>query len=204
MIKLILSFIVTSTLVSLTSFAEAPKKKFLRLDPNRTINISGPIKNLSKHSKRMLKLSENNKKSIYVIIDSYGGNVLGGVEFIQSIDRVRSRGIRVKCVVTGASMSMATHILAACSHRYALPTSLIMWHPMAISVAFARLTEVNTEQMNQQLQLMSRYLDLRLRSALGISESKYRKYEKGEYIMFAADIKKRVAPDFLSIVEDVR
>ena len=151
----------------------------------------------------MIKLSENNKKPIYVTIDSYGGNVLGGVEFIQAIDRVRSRGIKVKCVVTGASMSMATHILAACSHRYALPTSLIMWHPMAISVSFARLTEVNTDQMNQQLQLLSRYLDVRLRSALGISEAKYRKYEKGEYIMFAADIKRRVAPDFLSIVEDV-
>lgn len=152
----------------------------------------------------MLRLSENNKKPIYVTVDSYGGNVLGGVGFIQAIDRVRSRGIKVKCVVTGAAMSMATHIFATCSHRYAFPTSLIMWHPMAISVAFARLTEINTDQMNQQLKLLSRYLDVRLRTTLGISEAKYRKYEKGEYIMFAADIKKRVAPDFLSIVEDVR
>jgi ATP-dependent protease ClpP protease subunit len=203
-VKLILSIIVTSILVSPTSYAKGQKKKFLKLNPDRTIHIVGPIKNLRSQSKRILKLSENNQKPIYVTIDSYGGSVLGGVEFIQAMDRVRSRGVRVKCVVTGASMSMATHILAACSNRYALPTSLIMWHPMAINVAFARLTEVNTEQMNEQLRLLSRYLDVRLRDSLAISEAKYRKFEKGEYIMFGADIKKRVAPDFLSIIEDVR
>ncbi len=41
-------------------------------------------------------------------------------------------------------------------------------------------------------------------NALKTTFQQIRKYEKGEYIMFAADIKKRVAPDFLSIVEDVR
>lgn len=200
MTKLILSIIVTGILAFQTVYAGPA----LNLNPRRTVKVVGPIENLRKQSAKILRLSEESKKPIYVLVNSFGGSVFAGIGFVQAIDRVKTRGVKVKCVVTGSAMSMATHILSACSHRYALPTSLIMWHPMAMYAMFIKLTEENTGHMNRQFKLLSEYLDKRLKTTLGISEKKYREFEKGEYIMFGVDLRNKVAPKFLKIVEDVR
>lgn len=178
--------------------------KVLKVEKNRTVEIFGPINDLEYESKELIRMGNNSKNPVFVVIDSPGGSVIAGVKFIQAIDRVRSRGVPVYCAVTGMAMSMATHILAACSYRYALPTSLIMWHPMAISVMMARLTEKSSGQLNKQFKLLSKYLDERLKKALQISEEKYREYEEGEYIMFGYDLNNKVAPKFLRLVSDIR
>ena len=85
-----------------------------------------------------------------------------------------------------------------------MPTSLIMWHPMAMYAMFIKLTKKNTGQMNKQMKLLSDYLDERLKTALGISEKKYREFEEGEYIVFAHDLDSKIAPAFLNLVDDVR
>ena len=174
------------------------------MDKSRTVKISGPIKNLRVEANKMLKMADTSKNPISVVIDSPGGNVIGGLPLITAIDRIRSRGIQVNCVVDGMAMSMATHIIAACSNRYAMPTSLIMWHPIAINLMYARLTVKSTHQVKTQLVLLSKYLDTRLRLALGLKKAKFLEYHEGEYILFAETLEKKVAPKFLTLVSDIR
>ena len=199
MVKLILSIIVTNILVfqNLSARTIVVKK-------DRTIKIDGVIYNLQKQSKSIIEWTKKNKDPIFVIINSTGGSVIDGITFMQAIDRVKARGVKVYCIVTGMAMSMATHILSACNYRYAMPTSLVMWHPMAVNASSLKLTIKTTGHLNKQMKLLSTYLDKRLKAALNISEKKYREFEEGEYIVFAYDLKTKIAPKFLSIVKDLR
>ena len=159
---------------------------------------------MTRSANKLIRFGNGSKKPVYIVIDSPGGSVIGGLPIITAIDRLNSRGIEVNCVVDGMAMSMATHILAACTNRYALPTSLIMWHPIAINLMFARLTEKSAAQIKTQLTLLSKYLDTRLRSKLRISKETFQKYNEGEYIVFAHTLDKSIAPRFLTLVDDIR
>ena len=174
------------------------------MDKKRTVKISGPIKSLRVEASKILKMADTSRDPISVVVDSPGGNVIGGLPFITAIDRIRSRGIEVNCVVDGMAMSMATRIMAACTNRYAMPTSLIMWHPIAINLMYARLTVKSPHQVKTQLVLLSKYLDNRLRVSLGLKKDKFLEYHEGEYILFAETLEKKVAPRFLTLVSDIR
>ena len=185
-------------------FCQTAFSRVVMLDKDRTVSVVGPIKDLRKQANRLLEFSEANNKPVYVVINSLGGDIVGGLPLITAIDRVKSRGIKVSCVVDGMAMSMATYILAACSTRYALPTGLIMWHPVASSLVVTRLTEKTSQQIKTQLTLLSEYLDNRLRRSLGINKTKFEEYNEGQYIVFANDLNKKIAPRFLKIVKDIR
>lgn len=173
-------------------------------DPDRTLFVVGRIVDLKSTSTELLHLGNESNEKITIIIDSYGGGVVTGLEFIQAMDRVRSRGVTLDCVVMSAAMSMATHILAHCDNRYAFRTSLIMWHPISVSFTLVRLTEKSTEQIKTQLSLLSKYLEKTLKAVLGINEKEYNKYHENEYIVLADTLENEIAPAFLTIVDDVR
>lgn len=172
-----------------------------KLEGRRVINISGVIKNTQRISDRLLELSEV-AAPVTILIDSNGGSVIGGLQFIRAMDRAKSRGVVLNCVVTGHAMSMAMHILGNCQKRFALPTSLLMWHPAYVS-GFIILTEDRARQYGDQLRLLTEYLEKRLKKALGLKESTYNRHYKGEYIMLAADLKK-LTPKFITLVSDIR
>lgn len=185
-------------LLTTTAAAQQP----LEIDSNRVVGITGRINNLTGESQRLLLLSNQDSAPITIVIDSNGGSVIAGLEFYRAMDRVKSRGVELRCVVVGHAMSMAMHILGNCSTRYALPTSLLMWHPAYVS-GYMKLDEDKAKRYGDQLKLLTRYLERRLRRALRLRRSVYRKHYKGEYIMLAADLK-RLTPKFLTVISDVR
>lgn len=71
-------------------------------------------------------------RQVTLVIDSYGGYVSSGLRLVTGMQLLKARGISIRCVVTGAAMSMAFGILAQCDSRYALPYSALLWHPIRV------------------------------------------------------------------------
>jgi len=61
-------------------------------------------------------------------INTDGGDVSAGMDFIRRMDNVRARGVKVVCVVHKA-LSMGAYILeSACDERVAIDGALLMFH----------------------------------------------------------------------------
>lgn len=189
-------------LLALLFGAGALQAKTFKYDPKRVVHITGTIESMDEPAEAIRELSTT-KKPIFIIINSYGGYVIEGVKVITAINQAKARKVRVYCAISDAAMSMATHIAASCTRRYAFKTSLIMWHPIAINLMFVRLTEKSTEQFNVQLKLLSSHLDKELKKALGLSDDVFNNYHENEYIQFAVDLE-TIAPKFLTIIDDIR
>ena len=192
-------------LVFLTMLLTAPLfgGPVFKYNEKRAIIIDGPIEALDEKAEDIRKWSLESTKPIFIVINSYGGSVIDGLKVVTAINQAKARKARVYCAVTDAAMSMATHILTACSGRYALKTSLIMWHPIAVNLMFASLTEKSTKRFNKQLVLLSEHLDKELMKALGLDKKVFDEYHENEYIQLATDLD-QIAPKFLKIVDDIR
>jgi len=176
----------------------------LKVNKHRTVEVDGPVKNLTSQADALLEMAEKNKKPVFVVINTYGGSVFGGLPLIRALEQLEHRGVPTVCVVTDAAMSMGMHIFASCRHRFAFRTSLLMWHPASISLMFARVTEKKAEQWRVQLRLITKYLEDKLKDRLQISEETYKNYHENEYIVPGATLKAEVAPRFFKLVDDVR
>ncbi len=189
-------------LISGVANAGIRRPKSITLDKSRTINIKGAIRSLDKESAQVLDWSKGSRKPIYFLIDSPGGSVIGGLYLIRAMERAKARGVPLICVVNNRAMSMGTHILSTCHVRYALPTSLIMWHPATIT-GFLRLDEKAAEDLAEQLNLITAYLESNLRKALNLDRKVYDRYYRAEHQMLAEHLNK-LSPRFIRIIHDFR
>jgi ATP-dependent protease ClpP protease subunit len=96
---------------------------------DRTIILKGSIDNsVYLPAARIVALALYNHEPIDILIDSYGGDVTAGYNFIKAIEFAKKTGADVRCVNVGNAMSMAFMIIMHCSDRYALPGSKSMFH----------------------------------------------------------------------------
>jgi len=180
------------------------RQKTITLKKERTVRVVGVMRDLRPLGNKVLKLADTNpKQAINIIIDSPGGSVFGSMPLLQAVERAKSRGVVVNCVVTGKAMSMAMHLMAACSKNYILPSTLLMYHPVSVNLFDVRLTEDGAREIYTQMKIIGDYLDTKLRLRLGISEQLYLEFWRGEYIQFGHDFMKH-APKFATMVSDVR
>lgn len=174
------------------------------LDSSRLVYVLGEMVDLRKHAEHVMTLSEVSPKTpIHILIDSPGGSVFGSMSLLQAVERVKTRGTKVICTVQGMAMSMAMHLMAACSENYILPTSLLMYHPVSVSYFQVRLTEDSSRELHTQLKIIGDYLDTKLRKRLGVSEKLFTEYWRGEYVQFGHDFIDH-APNFAKLVHDIR
>jgi ATP-dependent protease ClpP protease subunit len=108
-----------------------------RVKPGLMINV-GDINEdeLAKVNHKIDKQVAAGAKQIYLRINSNGGSVFGGLEFIQRLEDLKKDGIKIKCVVDLRAISMGFVILqAACDERLATDRSLFLAHNGSISSA---------------------------------------------------------------------
>ena len=100
---------------------------------SETAIINRPIDgdNLTPISKWLLWKLYKGDKSVNLVINSAGGSVTTGLEFIARLDYVVSRGLKVRCYVVDRAQSMAFLILLHCSERHATEHSDLLWHRAA-------------------------------------------------------------------------
>ena len=159
----------------------------LKVNKERLIEVVGPIRDLQASADAVLALSEASSDRIFIKLDTYGGSVIGGLKLIQAIERAKTRGVRVVCYVENASMSMGTHIMAACSKNYVLESSLIMWHPVSISFMMVRITPDDAKRLHEGMELLVGFLEKKLKARLGLSDEDYEYYHKNEHIIPGVD-----------------
>lgn len=126
-----------------------------RMLEDRIIFITGEVNRDSMEIARMKLLYLNSKSTepIFVYIDSEGGDVIRGLAgFISVMNFVKAP---VYTIVTGMAASMGAAILSAGEpgHRYALPGSQILVHPM--SGGTRGRTEDNVYENNHEKRLQN-------------------------------------------------
>lgn len=106
-------------------------QQIITLKKNNFIAIDDTVnhKNVEKWSKQMNKLSSN---PIYIYIDSPGGSVDAGSQFINNMNWHIGQGKVINCIAKSA-YSMAFIILQNCSNRYVMSSSTLMQHQMSLS-----------------------------------------------------------------------
>lgn len=180
-----------------------PKKK------DRTVFITDVIRGREgiMVGDRILDLSEKSDAPIYILINSPGGSVTVGFTIIGAIERAKERGVQFRCAVTGFAASMAFQILTHCQKRYALPYSMLLWHPVRVVFgggmfsAPVVLLPVEVEALSEDLKGIENIMIPQLTSTLRIPRRQFYLHYHGETLHQALSIE-RMAPHFLTIVED--
>lgn len=100
----------------------------INLDESNTIILRGEIDKESV-SRTIYEINKIKKKTeIYLILDTYGGEVVHGMELINELENHK-----INCIVQKA-YSMGFAILQSCNKRYILPHSTVMQHQMSMGL----------------------------------------------------------------------
>jgi ATP-dependent Clp protease protease subunit len=125
--------------------------------------------NVEKWSKQLSKLTSN---PIYLYIDSPGGNVDSGLDFINNMNwYMFQQGKMINCIVKSA-YSMAFIILQHCSNRYVMTSSTLMQHQMSLSNIKGPIN--NLMNYLSMIKSISNELDQKVSQRLNISVKEYR------------------------------
>jgi hypothetical protein len=195
------------TIISMIVFAcgsDIAWGKTIIMPESRTITINQVIDN-DTMVEPMNKLTQllNTKKSIYIILNSQGGGVVTGMQFIQLMNRAKARGITIHCVVDNQAMSMAFGILSQCSKRYAFRSSLLLWHRVRQMAAFMEITRHKGKVWEYQIGILDDYLDYLIFKTLDISLQDYT-FSSDNNIVHTGYSLQEISPNFMTIIDDFK
>ena len=195
------------TTLFLASCASMPmaQGEVLTVNKDRTIYVKGVISgmDLIEKADKIMKLGEKSKEPIYLVINSPGGAVLPGIQFISSMNVLQKRGIKFKCFVPMLAASMAFQIFAECDERYTFKNALHLWHPIRISGNFQALTPQTLMEIYKDLKAWEDVLVKSLKKKLNIDDDVFEYHYVKETLHLGSNLKE-IAPDFLTIVTDVK
>lgn len=138
---------------------------------------------------------------IEVVINSPGGSVFAGLQFVNAINLAQARGITIRCYVAGMAASMAFQILAECDERYALRYSLLLWHPVRVAGILV-ITPERAKALASELARIEADLLEPIQRELALSEEEFMWHYLHE-TMWTAEGLDKVSPDFLQIIDDI-
>jgi ATP-dependent protease ClpP protease subunit len=191
----VIAGLVASMLVSVTAQAGT-----LDVDTSRLIRIEGEVnESILPAADAVVKLAAESTSPIYVLINSGGGDVLAGLQFVSAIKAAQSLGVRVRCFVPNIAMSMAFVILSECSERYALKYSLLLFHPMRISLMGSYKAD-DLADFSNGLSLLEEPLIRTMIRKTGLPRAMFLRNYKAETI-WTAETFKLFSPKFLKIVD---
>jgi ATP-dependent Clp protease protease subunit len=103
----------------------------ITLRKNNFVSIKDEVseQNVNKWSNTLNKLNSN---TIYLYIDSPGGSVDAGLQFINVINYHKNQGKTINCIAKSA-YSMAFVIFQNCSNRYVISSTTLMQHQISLS-----------------------------------------------------------------------
>lgn len=97
-------------------------------DPARTIFVSDVIMGtMTPQVLQLAMMALESKEPVTIVIDSPGGDVNAGQEFITAMNMAKSKGLPLVCVAKDA-LSMGMAIFNACDERYAVKDGQLLWH----------------------------------------------------------------------------
>lgn len=177
--------------------------KTLNVNPDRTIVINKAIRgDILDETNQLMALAGQSKKPIYILINSPGGSVFPGLQFITAMSIAKHRGISVRCVVPFMAASMGFQFYVNCSKRYAFKNSMLLWHPMKLSGAKG-LAASDLLYQGSRITQLERPLIEDIMKALKITPKVFKHHYKHETMWTASQLQ-RLSPEFLIIINDVK
>lgn len=176
----------------------------------RTIRINGEIgMNALKIAGDIEQLSALSSEPINLVINSPGGSVVAGSQLIESVHIAQQRGVKVRCAVTNLAASMAFLLLTECDERYALSSSLLLFHPARAMIMFAALKAEDARYMAEELEAINVAACDRMEGSMGIvtaAQKKWFDYHfNNETLWLAARLAKQIPQrGWLTIVSDIK
>jgi ATP-dependent Clp protease protease subunit len=181
----ILLFFACCLMPSLTALSIALKKdNFVSLREAIDEGVSSRL--LAK-----LSLIEEKHDTIYLYINSPGGEVTAGLEIVNYIKSLQERSKQVICIAHNA-MSMAFVIFQYCSQRYILYSSTLMQHQMALSTK-GKLYDINSRMTYYNT--LETVLNQDQATRLEISLEEFAKRIQNDWWLYAEEIINNKAAD---------
>jgi ATP-dependent Clp protease protease subunit len=123
-----------------------------RLDSSRIVLISGAIRDLTPQIMALKEMAEDSSDPIYVVLDSPGGSVMGGTEFITAMKSVKAPVVTI-CATLCASMAFIIHQYG--SQRWVTDHAILMSHPASIGGGMGG----EVDKVLSGLQIIQRFVD---------------------------------------------
>ena len=152
-------------------------------------------------AQRILDFADKSKDPIYLVINSPGGSVVAGLQVITTMRIAQSRGVTIKCIVPMMAASMAFQIFAECDERYAFDNSLLLWHPIRVTVNGV-LTPKRATELAKMMALYEKHMVDVLLAKLEIDPEVFYYHYYSETLHLGVGLKE-IAPDFLTLIQDV-
>ncbi len=140
--------------------------KIITLKKNNFISIDDKISdsNVAKWTSQLSKLNTN---PVYLYIDSPGGSVDAGLQFINVMNWHINQGKTINCIAKSA-YSMGFVIFQNCSNRYVMTSTTLMQHQMSLTGIKGPLNNLMNylEMVNQMSYQLDNMVSLRLNMTL--------------------------------------
>lgn len=181
-ILLFLSLCLTHSTTALT--IELKKDNFVSLRETIDQDVSSRL--LAK-----LNTIEAKHDTLYLYINSPGGDVMAGFEIINYIKSLQDRSKQVICIAHNA-MSMAFAIFQYCTHRYILYAATLMQHQMSLQVK-GKLYDLNSRM--QYLNVIENKINQDQATRLNMSLTNFTKLIQNDWWLYAEEILQQKAAD---------
>jgi ATP-dependent protease ClpP protease subunit len=128
----------------------------------------------------------NSDKNIFIIIDSIGGDLIEGIQFINWMEEKKlEKNLRFECICIKA-ISTAFNIFQLCDYRYVIEQSLMIQHEPKIKIegTFDFVSNYYLDNFFQiHLDMYNKVLK-KIANRLNISVKKYKsKFSNGDWII---------------------
>lgn len=172
--------------------------EIITLKKNNFIRLEGEINdnNVAKWIRNMNKISLN---KIYIYINSSGGNVDSGLQFINTMNWYIQNNKIIICIGKKAH-SMAFVIFQHCTQRYIISSSILMQHQISISGTGIKGPINNILNYLDMVQSIGVELDIKIASRLGMQLSDYKNKISNDWWLYGNSILQANAADKLVIV----
>jgi len=161
-------------LIVLSLFACFPAfgKDKLSVNMQRVVGIDDSIsRNMDAVQAKLLEFAKDASKGpIDIVIDSPGGSVFTGFQFVNAMEEVKGKGITLRCFVSGIAASMAFQILVHCNERYALSRSFLLWHGVRTGVR-EPITASSAAALHADLASIDKVIMKELKGSLELPEA---------------------------------
>lgn len=189
----------------------------LSINPDKVVIVAGEIYDLSDESNKLLEIAVPMKDNltnkdvlgdaaaspiIDIILESPGGSVFAGNVFLNAMHVAQGRGYKLRCIVPAFAASMAFIIFTYCDERYALPNSLLLFHPISRGV-MGRVNEEVLSTMILQMKLLSEDIDAHIKKVMGINDKDYAHLNNKEVFFTGTQLKKLAKEGFMKIPSEI-
>jgi ATP-dependent protease ClpP protease subunit len=183
--------------------AQAAPSKTIQLDPKKTVRIQGIVTSaILLKGKELMDMSKG-ASELTLLINSPGGQVTSGLMFIDLMEAVKSRGVKIRCVVPNLAASMAFDILAHCNSRYSFPSAILLFHPMKTGCFMCMMSATELLYDAERLKAMEVPLNDYLMKAMNVDEDFYFYHYMME-TAWTASVFNTEIPGFVHIVTEIQ